>query len=247
MASSDPPDPPTDPDDAPHLAAELDPAEEAKARAEVARLFTPEAKWARTLRFFKRRRLFEGRDNVAKLKKLQELLWDDADQHYREADRRDRLLDDDEDVPLGARRSRLLERMDKAGLKNSLVAADAYAKVAKMEVDHPVAVDALRDYARDIAMIADEYQIHFEWATGTAAILRGESGSGRGPSGAMHYLLKEAKEQGIGDAELARRLAAEGLVPDGPGADYDDLAMQWREAFKAARYRARKRRRTNQR
>lgn len=69
---------------------------------------------------------------------------------------------------------------------------------------------------------------------------------GRLPSAAMFYLLRVAHLH-IGDAELARRLAAADIMPEGPSDPLDeaDVVEQWRIVIKAwrARWRQRQRRR----
>lgn len=63
---------------------------------------------------------------------------------------------------------------------------------------------------------------------------------GRRPKSALHVLLTRAKNQGIGDSELARRLVAADVAPEGSvveGESDDDRFERWRAIFKSARRR----------
>lgn len=210
---------------------------------------TVEQAWQWTLRAFKRRRQYEGQHTVAKIKKYIRMLLADADLHYREADASERFDYSRRQYTLKQRAERLYEKLEQAGFhKNDPLVEDGYTRIADAAKKlfrpfspdgHDDAIRALREYAREIAIVADEHRLHLKWTQDTASVLRTKP-TGATPRGSMHYLLRDADAMNISDIDLARRLAAEKLIPDGPGADDSDLVAQWFDAIKSARYRARK-------
>ena len=63
---------------------------------------------------------------------------------------------------------------------------------------------------------------------------------GRHPNVALETLLHWATKHGVADADLARELERQRVIPDGPGSKVP-LARRWMAIFKSARARRRKR------
>lgn len=206
---------------------------------------SPEGVWRRALKFFERRRLLENPEKLARITRLMKVLYSDADVHYREADRRERGMDGSiRPVGFRERCAWLRAELDRQGFKGDTIAEAVYAKIEEYATDHPAAYKVapveLRAYARWIAGFADDYALHINYVKGTAEIIRTKK-VGRAPSGALPYLFRDTASLKLSDAELARRLAVEGLVPDGPGTDEPSLAVRWATVIKAARARGRRR------
>jgi|SRR5579871_628305 len=189
---------------------------------------TIEMMWERLISGFKMLREYEGAENVARMERLMAVLRQEADDTFLDSGYRERGEQ--------LERPALRERFNAAGLTGDPVAEQDYAWIAAIaaECDLPTP-PGLRNYARGVWVILSMHEMLMPIARKQ---LKGPTGRPR--SIAMETMLDYADRMNAGDAAVARRLAAEGLLPEGSGS-LDSPVEQWKAVIRSARQRRRQR------
>lgn len=195
--------------------------------------------WRTAILLYRLMHEYAENTTVAKIKKLEKLLDGEADKLYRVADRLERDPQTAiEANPIDGIRTRLIKHgyADDPIVRKSIVSVIKQAPVRTP----PTPVD-LRRLAARLLEAGKNRCGAFNTCLKESKKLRAQSGRGRYPSAAMDYLLNFASVMYINDAELARRMAAEGIEPEDRGSDEPDLAIRWAAIIKTARARQRRR------
>jgi hypothetical protein len=172
---------------------------------------------------------------------MSRLLADHADAIYRRADRAER-------GEVAARLTRehslaaLAARVRRVGQEDAPMTRSTRARLAALgAAEPPATVRAIRALAIELvrlsAVVADARYLPL-WRPPYRP--RG----GRPPNVLLDSLLSWATKNGVADADLARELERQRVIPDGPGSKVP-LARRWVAIFKSARARRRKRHAAN--
>lgn len=196
--------------------------------------------WKAAVLLYKKLRRHWESTTVQNIEKILEVLDGEAEKLYRVADRLERDPATVVDAqPVDAIRSRLAKR----GIA-ALYVETALRFIAKQApVGVPPTPADLRRLATTLLSTNEKRRENFQRYLQALKKVRAKSGRGRYPSLAMEYLLDFATILEIGDAELARRMVAEGIEPEYQGTDEPDVTVRWAIVIKAARARRRRRER----
>jgi hypothetical protein len=181
---------------------------------------------------FVARRQREDPGWLTRMKTLIEVLRADEEAVYQEANltERGRVCE---------RSPSLRARLDGAGLHGFIDAERVHqdAQERCFELTTPA---ALREYAAFIADRADSLVSDLLEAKQTIDKVRTKP-LGRRPSAAMNWLIEGAATMGVTGPAVARRLAADGIIPEWCRPNDPDLVGRWETILKRARSRRRRR------
>ncbi len=194
--------------------------------------------WKMAVLFYKKVRQHWESTTVQNIEKILKMLDGEAEKLYRLADRLERDPATIVDVqPLDVIRSRLAKR----GIAAAYVETALRFVAKQAPVGVPPTPADLRRLATTVLTTNAKRRESFGTYLSALKKVRSKSGRGRYPSLALEYLLDFATMLEIGDAELARRMTAEGIEPEYQGTDEPDVTVRWAVVIKAARARRRRR------
>jgi hypothetical protein len=186
--------------------------------------------------YFREARRQRGHLTLAQLGKLRKLLDDRAQSLYRLAD----CVELDPATRIVVRRpvAELREQIARGGYADDSLADSILGELVKINPQKPKTPRELRG----VAMALMRLSFIVEDARSMPRLPL--PARGRHPNVLLDRLLYATARQGIADAEVARELARQKLVPDGPGSAAD-LAERWSAIIKSARARRRRKSRTD--
>lgn len=195
------------------------------------------AVWEITLFQYVQRREYQTLAAIKETEKLFAIFREEANNLYRVADRLERwgARARDETHPGAAIERRIVA----LGYGQDGAAQRVLRKLVDPSPEIPHTPTDLRSLAGLIKNEVEYEEVGLNDCKEQLERSRTKKQAGRRPKSAFHVLLVRATNQGIGDAELARRLVAAGVAPETLAKVRGDPVEQWRAIIKAARRRLR--------